>query len=253
MSLIGIFVALGFVLFANIIEGGHPSALLNGPAFLIVLGGTIGAVLVQFPFRTFGDLLRRLKWLLKPPSYDLFSTASDLENLATISRREGLLALETELEKYEEPFLKRSLQMLIDGMEREALLDILDSQVENQKQRTEQIAKIYEAMGGYCPTMGILGAVLGLIHAMGLLDKPEELGHGIAVAFVATIYGVAFANIVFLPFGNRYKAFAEEQANYYRMISEGVFCIASGSSQLELQRRLGNYVAHPKFTGEGEA
>lgn len=222
---------------------------MNGPAFIIVLGGTTGAAIVQFPFPTLKDVIHYFSWLIKPPHYDSFGMASQIVDLAGIARKDGFLALEMELEKISEPFLTESLQMVIDGMEKDAIYEIMESKIANEDHRIGQVAKVYEAMGGYCPTMGILGAVLGLIHAMGLLDKPDQLGHGIAVAFVATIYGVAFANIIFLPFGNRYKAFAHELANYRRMIVEAVYGIASGYNMIEMQKRLGTYVEHPKFSG----
>ncbi|WP_198158337.1 MotA/TolQ/ExbB proton channel family protein [Enterovibrio coralii] len=183
--------------------------------------------------------------LFTPPFRDSFGTAKQITELATIARRDGLLALEIELEKVDDPFLLEALQMLVDGIESDAILDIMENRIAAEEHRISQVSKLYEAMGGYSPTMGILGAVLGLIHAMGLLDKPDQLGAGIAVAFVATIYGVAFANIVFLPFGNRYKAFSQELTNYRMMILEGVSCIANGSNALELQGRLGGYVEHP--------
>ncbi|MDD1780156.1 flagellar motor protein [Enterovibrio sp. ZSDZ35] len=247
MSFIGVIVAVMFILVANLLEGGHISGLINAPAFLIVIGGTIGAILVQFSFSSVKLVFTYFSWLWMPPLRDSFGTAKQMVDLAVIARRDGLLALEIELEKVQDPFLLEALQMLVDGLEKDAILDVMENKIAAEEQRIGQVAKIYEAMGGYSPTMGILGAVLGLIHAMGLLDKPDQLGAGIAVAFVATIYGVAFANIVFLPFGNRYKAFSYELTNYRQMVLEGVSCIATGSNAIELQSRLGGYVAHPMF------
>ena len=249
MSFIGILIAVAFIIIANLLEGGHPSALLNFPAFLIVIGGTIGAVCVQFPFSTLKDVKRYFLWLIKPPNYDYFEMASTLFEYSEVARKQGYLALEEQLEEVSDPFLKETMSMIVDGVDKDTLIDIVQTKMSNEETRLNQVGKFYEAMGGYSPTMGILGAVLGLIHAMGLLDQPEELGHGIAVAFVATIYGVAFANIIFLPIGNRYKLFSQELTRYQDMIVEVAYDIINGAPTLDIRNRIVSYVDHPKFTG----
>ncbi len=243
MSLIGVIVAVFFVILANYIEGGQISGLMNLPAFLIVLGGTLGCVMVQFPFGTLKNTALHFKWLLRPPILNQYTAAEKILHLAEIARREGILVLEKELETIDDPFIMDPLSMVIDGIEKHTLEEILDTKITQEEIKITHIAKVYDAAGGYSPTMGIIGAVLGLIHAMGLLDKPDELGFGIAVAFVATIYGVAFANMIFLPIGSRYKLFAQELSQYRRMIADGICSIANGCSSLELKNRLASYSA----------
>ncbi|BCN25886.1 flagellar motor protein [Vibrio alfacsensis] len=218
--------------------------MINLPAFLIVVGGTLGCVIVQFPLKTLKNVLLYFKWLINPPIYDYYNTSTQLIQLADISRRDGILALEMALDNIDDPFVKESLLMVIDGLDKNAIDEILDNTISKQEVEITHVAKVYDAAGGYSPTMGIIGAVLGLIHAMGLLDKPDQLGHGIAVAFVATIYGVAFSNIFFLPIGSRYKLFAQESAEYRRMIADGIYAIANGSNLFEVKSRLNSHSHH---------
>ena len=239
MSLIGIFVAIAFIIGANILEGGHPSALLNLPAFLIVIGGAIGAVMVQFAFGVLIASLKQCKWLLAGPKLDLHAQAEMLEGMSTTARQQGLLALENQIE---DAFTRNGLQMIVDGVDKEQLHQLLENEIEMEQHELEQSVKVFEALGGYAPTMGILGAVLGLIHAMGLLDQPEKLCPAIAVAFVATIYGVGSANSLFLPVANRFKAFNHEIAHFKLMVLEGLLSIASGENTMQLKRRLQVYI-----------
>ncbi|MEZ7862502.1 MAG: flagellar motor protein [Aeromonadaceae bacterium] len=242
MSLIGIFVAIAFIIGANILEGGHPSSLLNLPAFLIVIGGAIGAVMVQFAFGVLIASLKQCKWLLAGPKLDLHAQAEMLEGMSTTARQQGLLALENQVAQIEDAFTRNGLQMIVDGVDKEQLHQLLENEIEMEQHELEQSVKVFEALGGYAPTMGILGAVLGLIHAMGLLDQPEKLGPAIAVAFVATIYGVGSANILFLPVANRFKAFNHEIAHFKLMVLEGLLSIASGENTMQLKRRLQVYI-----------
>lgn len=242
MNLLGIFFAIAMIIIANIWEGGHPSALVNGPAFLIVIAGTIGCVMVQYPLGVFAAALKRFTWLLKAPSYDLAAQVAVLEGMATLARQQGLLALENEISKVDDPFLSKGIQMVVDGVDKEQVVHLLENEIEFEQHELEQYAKVYEALGGYAPTMGILGAVLGLIHAMGLLDQPDKLGPAIAVAFVATVYGVGACNIIFLPTGNRFKGIAHDVAFYKNMIVEGIMSIASGENALQLKRRMEVYL-----------
>lgn len=242
MSLIGLIIALCCIIGGNLLEGGHPGALLNFPAFLIVVGSTIGAALTQFPFSAPIGVMKRFMWLIVPLKLNLYERSMYMQELSNIARKGGFLALEEKVDEIDDPFLKKGLGMLIDGYDKERIVDTLEDEIEFEQEDLEQTIKFYEAMGGYCPTMGIIGAVLGLIHAMGLLDKPDELGGGIAVAFVATIYGVAFANLIFLPFGNRYKFFAHEIKHYKVMTLVAITAIADGISPQQLATRLEGFV-----------
>jgi len=242
MSLIGLIIALCCIIGGNLLEGGHPGALLNFPAFLIVVGSTIGAALTQFPFSAPIGVMKRFMWLIVPLKLNLYERSMYMQELSNIARKGGFLALEEKVDEIDDPFLKKGLGMLIDGYDKERIVETLEDEIEFEQEDLEQTIKFYEAMGGYCPTMGIIGAVLGLIHAMGLLDKPDELGGGIAVAFVATIYGVAFANLIFLPFGNRYKFFAHEIKHYKTMTLVALTAIADGISPQQLAVRLEGFV-----------
>lgn len=242
MNFLGIFVAIGCVIAANIWEGGHPSGLLNGPAFLIVIAGTFGCVMVQYPLGVFMGALGKFKWLIAAPKFDLHAQVTALESMATLARQQGLLALENEISKLDEPFLSKGIQMVVDGVDKEQVVQLLENEISFEQHKMEQFAKVYEALGGYAPTMGILGAVLGLIHAMGLLDQPDKLGPAIAVAFVATVYGVGSCNIIFLPTGNRLKGIAHDFEFYKTMIVEGILSIANGENALQLKRRMDVYL-----------
>ena len=242
MNLLGIFVAIGFIIGANLLEGGHPSAMLNMPAFLLVIGGAIGAILVQFPLGVVMGSLKQFKWIIAAPRLDLRAQAELLEGMSTTARQQGLLALENQVAQIEDKFTRDGLQMIVDGVDKEQLHQLLENSIEVEQHELEQSVKVFEALGGYTPTMGILGAVLGLIHAMGLLDQPEKLGPAIAVAFVATIYGVGSCNIIFLPVANRYKGINHDIAHFKLMVLEGLLSIASGENTMQLKRRLQVYI-----------
>ena len=238
MNMLGVLLAVGCILAGMMIEGSHPSALIDLPAFLIVVGSATGSGLVQFPPKIVLQTFIKLKWLIAPPRNDLISQAELLENMLQVARQQGLLALENQLSQIEDTFPRQGVQMIVDGVDKEQLQEILEALIEKEQYELEQHAKVVEAMGGYCPCMGIIGAVLGLIHAMGLLDQPEKLGPAIAVAFVATIYGVGLANIVLLPGGNRFKAINHDIAQFKEMTIVGLVSIANGENTMQLKRRL---------------
>ena len=242
MNLLGIFLAVGVIVGANLLEGGHPGALLNLPAFLIVICGAFCAAIVQFPFKVIIMAFKQFSWLIAGPKLDLHAQVALLEGMSTTARQQGLLALENQVAQIEDAFTRNGLQMIVDGVDKEQLHQLLENSIEMEQHELEQPAKVFEAMGGYAPTMGILGAVLGLIHAMGLLDQPDLLGPSIAVAFIAPLYGVGFANIVFLPVANRYKSYNHDIAHFKMMVLEGLISIASGENTMQLKRRLQVYL-----------
>ncbi len=178
---------------------------------------------------------------MPPPRIDFLSQAELLESMLQTARQQGLLALENQLAQINDSFTRNGVQMIVDGVDKEQLQDLLENMIEAEQYELEQHAKVVEAMGGYGPCMGIIGAVLGLIHAMGLLDQPEKLGPAIAVAFVATIYGVGSANIVLLPAGNRFKAINHDIAKFKEMTIVGLVSIANGENTMQLKRRLAVY------------
>lgn len=242
LTLIGVTLAVGAIIGGNWLEGGHVSALLQLTAFMIVMGGTLGAVLIQTPLRDFTLALSRLSWVFLPPLYPRAALLEKTLGWSRMARRDGLLALEKELKKEKDPLAKKGLQLLVDGLEPEEIRAALEVEIDNSLTVETRAARVFEAMGGYSPTIGIIGAVLGLIHVMNNLTDPAELGSGIAVAFVATIYGVGFANLFFLPVSNKLKAIAGEQVGYNEMVVEGITMIADGDNPQVIMNRLEGYL-----------
>jgi chemotaxis protein MotA len=242
LSIIGILVSLGSLLLGNLLDGGAISSLLNGPALIIVLGGTFGATLLQFPPRIFLRSLRMAVWILKPKKLNLEAQITQIINWSHLARKKGLLGLEELIDDIDDPFAQIGLQLLVDGKEPEAIMEALELEINIRENRDYQAARLYEAMGGYAPTIGILGAVMGLIHVMENLSDPGMLGKGIATAFVATIYGVASANLIFLPIANKLKAhiFAENQAK--EMLAAGIAAIAKNENPKNIELKLNSYL-----------
>lgn len=242
LSLIGVILAFVAILGGNYLEGGHAAALLNGPAALIVIGGTLGAAFLQAPMHVFKRSLVILRWILFPPHIDLPGGIDRVVNWSLVARKEGLLGLEAVADLEPDPYARKGLQLLVDGSEPESIRSILEVDLYNQESRDIQAAKVFESMGGYAPTIGIIGAVMGLIHVMGNLADPSMLGNGIAVAFVATIYGVSFANLLLLPVGNKLKAVAQRQSRYREMILEGILSIAEGENPRSIELKLQGFM-----------
>jgi len=242
LSLIGLVLAFVAIVGGNFLEGGHVSALLNGPAALIVLGGTLGAVLLQTPIAVFMRAMSIVSWILFPPRIDLAQGISQVSSWSSTARKEGLLGLEPVAEAERDPYARKGLQLLVDGAEPEVIRSILEVDLYTQESRDLRAAKVFESMGGYSPTIGIIGAVMGLIHVMGNLADPSQLGGGIAVAFVATIYGVGFANLLVLPIGNKLKNIVHTQTTYREMLLEGVLSIAEGENPRSIEMKLQGFV-----------
>lgn len=243
LSLIGVILALVAILGGNYLEGGHVAALLNGPAALIVLGGTLGAALLQTPVAVFKRAMSISRWIFMPPRIDLAGGIDRVVNWSMTARKEGLLGLEAVADGEADPYARKGLQLLVDGAEPEAIRSILEVDLYTQESRDIQAAKFFECMGGYAPTIGIIGAVMGLIHVMGNLADPSLLGSGIAVAFVATIYGVAIANLVLLPIGNKLKSVALRQSAYREMLLEGILSIGEGENPRSIELKLQGFMS----------
>lgn len=243
LSLIGVVLAFVAIVGGNYLEGGHVGALLNGPAALIVIGGTLGAAFLQAPM----DVLKRamviLQWIFFPPRIDLLGGIERVVGWSMTARKEGLLGLEPVADAEVDAYARKGLQLLVDGAEPEAIRSILEVDLYTQESRDIQAAKVFESMGGYAPTVGIIGAVMGLIHVMGNLANPSMLGSGIAVAFVATIYGVGFANLLMLPIANKLKAIAVRQSSYREMLLEGILSIAEGENPRSIELKLQGFMS----------
>ncbi len=242
LTLIGVTLAVGAIVGGNWLEGGHVSALMQLTAFLIVVGGTLGAVLIQTPLRDFRVALRRLIWVFAPPRFDRDAVLKKVMGWSRQARRDGLLALEQQVAGEPDELTQKGLQLLVDGFEPELIRTVMDVEIDNGLAVDARAAQVYEAMGGYSPTIGIIGAVLGLIDVMNNLSDPAQLGAGIAVAFVATIYGVGFANLFFLPISNKLKSISGDQMQYHEMVVDGIAMIADGDNPVTIQNKLEGYL-----------
>ena len=242
LSVIGLIVGITAILFGQYLEGGHISTLVNGPALLIVVGGTFGAVMLQSRFNIFMRAMRMLFWTFFAPHQDFEEAIERIIRWSNIARKEGLLGLEDVEERERDPFAQKGLQLLIDGSEPESIRNILEVEISIKEGFDIQAAKVFESMGGYSPTIGIIGAVMGLIQVMGNLSDPSLLGSGIAVAFVATIYGVGAANLLFLPISNKLKSIVHSQSLYRELFVEGMTSIAEGENPRNIETKLLGYL-----------
>ena len=242
ISVVGLLLGVVAIVGGQILEGGNVASLSQPTALLIVLGGTMGAVMLQSPYATFVRGVRMVRWVWYPPVVDYRLLIKQVSSWSQISRREGLLALENAINQLKDDFSRKGLQLLVDGAEPERLREVLEVEIGTFEEEMRQSARIWEAAGGYSPTIGILGAVLGLIHVMENLSDPSKLGAGIAVAFVATIYGVGLANLVFLPMANKLKSHISRLVVQREMIVDGLVGIANGDNPRIIESRLQGYV-----------
>ncbi len=253
-SVLGLIVGVAAILLGQALEGGHIGSLFQPTALLIVLGGTLGAVMLQCTPAQFMLGMRRLPRVFLPPRPNLHQQLSDLVSWSQIARKNGILSMEEFAQaNADHPFLQKGLQLLADGVDPVSLRAALELDVHTLEQRERLAARVWEAAGGYAPTLGILGAVLGLIHVMENLSDPSKLGGGIAVAFVATVYGVGLANVLFLPVAHKLKTQLATQLDLMEMQIEGLVSIGSGENPRLLENRLQGFLdpdlpAPPKLT-----
>ena len=242
ISLVGLTLGIAAIVIGQVLEGGHISSLVQPTAFLIVVGGTLGAVMLQSPLRTFVDGMRMARWVFVPPAMNHQGVIDQVENWSHVARKEGLLTLENQIDALPDPFMRKGLQLLVDGVEPNRLREVLEVEIGVWENQMRQSARIWEAAGGYAPTIGILGAVMGLIHVMENLSDPSRLGAGIAVAFVATIYGVGFANLIFLPIAKKVAAHIITLTTQREMFVDGLVGIANGDNPRIIASRMQGYV-----------
>ncbi|MCP4002959.1 MAG: flagellar motor protein [bacterium] len=246
-TLIGIAIGIACIAGGHLLEGGSIASVSQLTAAVIVVGGTLGAVIAQFPAEDLKRAVRQLRLVVTEIGRPPVSLVEGIVKLARISRRHGLLALEGEAARFQDPFLTQAVQALVDGHDPVALRNMLEMAIEQDEMLREPGPRFFEAAGGYAPTLGILGAVLGLIQVMENLADPSKLGSGIAVAFVSTVYGVGTANLIFLPIAGKMKTQIEAESLRKEMILEGVCAIREGVNPLEIEKHLLHYVgAEPK-------
>lgn len=247
LALLGFLIIVFSLLFAQSYHGLSVKGLFDLPAFLIVFGGTVGAVLVQTSSKQCRHALRLVPKIFTTPSLSLAVQSKKMQDWSFKSRQQGLLSLEKENTTNLDPFTQKGLAMIVDGCDHLTLQDILQQDIDLDSEHHERSAQIFESMGGYSPTIGIIGAVLGLIQALGYLDQPDKLGEGIAVAFVATIYGVGFANFIYLPVANKIRLYYQYVALYKEMTLIGLIAIFHGENGLLLERRLTGYLDRASY------
>lgn len=241
-SIGGVILAIAGILAGLLIEGGSISQILQPTAALIVLGGTLGAVLLQYPLATVVASFRSLGRVFFAPRLDNSALIKHLVLLDNKARRHGLVSLDSDLQSIEDPFLRQSLMLAVDGTEPAELRRIMHVRLDSSTEGEERLPAVFESAGGFSPTIGILGAVLGLIQVMQHLDNIQEVGKGIAVAFVATIYGVGLANLFFLPFAGKMRIRIREQNLRREMMLEGVASILEGINPRMLEVKLSGFV-----------
>jgi chemotaxis protein MotA len=241
-SLIGLAIAIIGILLGQAIEGGQVASLIQPAAFLIVSFGTFGAVLLQTKSSHFIAGIKMVKSIVITPKDDRTELALRVNRWAAYARKEGIFMLEDYLKRESEPFIRKGLQMMIDGTPPEKIREICAIDMHFYEENQRNAAKIWSAAGGYAPTVGIIGAVLGLIHVMENLSDPTKLGSGIAVAFVATIYGIALANLVFLPIANKLKGLIQQELKRREMLLNAWVSIANGDHPKVIEERLKTYL-----------
>jgi chemotaxis protein MotA len=244
LSISGAVLALFALVGGSILKGAGVKGLIGGAAFVIVVVGTVAAILVQTPLATFRRALGIAGWIFKPPFTDAAATVQKIVEWSNVARKQGLLGLESSVEQETDEFMKKGLQALVDGGEPEAIRQVMEVELETREHADTQAAKVFEGMGIYAPTLGIIGAVLGLMAVMQNLADPSKLGHGIAAAFTATVYGIGLANLVFLPMANKLKALIHQQTQLRQMCIEGIISIAQGENPRNIEAKLNGYLSH---------
>ncbi len=241
-SLIGIVVGILAILGGQILEGGHVGSILQPTAAIIVFGGTFGACLLQYRLSSVFASFKAVVRVFLDPKTNNREVIREIIRLANKARKEGVIALEQDVEQIEDRFLRRALTMAMDGIEPKVLRDTMELEIANIEDEAEEPIKFWQSAGGYSPTIGILGAVLGLIHVMENLSDPSKLGSGIAVAFVATVYGVGFANLIYFPFSGKLKTKVRSQLVTKEIMLVGVIGILEGENPRLIEDKLSSYL-----------
>lgn len=241
-TIIGIIVGFAALIGGFLLEGGQVGGLLQGAAALIVFGGTAAAVAISFPWKRLRTLPEALKMAFVPPAMNAEQLIDDLADMSYTARRSGMLALEKTAESHENPFMREGLGLIVDGGDQPLIRRILELEIDKRQERFDGYAKIFESAGGYAPTMGIIGTVMGLIRVLGSLAEPANLGSSIAVAFIATLYGVASANLIFLPIASKIRARGEEEVQVMEMMLEGLLAVQNAENPNLVRKKLTTYL-----------
>ena len=247
MTIVGLVVGISAILVGAVLEGTHLSALFAPSALMIIAGGTFGATSTCYTLHQILDVFKKFSLLIRKPGIPPREVTDMFVQLATIARKEGILALENQKLKVDHPFLRRGLRLVIDGTNPELVKQIMMTEIYVEEEGIKTTGDVFKTAGGFSPTMGIIGTVMGLIHVLGNLSNPDTLGPAIAMAFIATLYGVAFANVIFLPIAKKFGTIAKEEAMSRTMIVEGVLSLYGGDSPHIVKQKLMSF-----FTDHGK-
>jgi chemotaxis protein MotA len=242
LSIAGIILAIAAVLVGAVLKGAGLHALVSSAALVIVVAGTFAAIMIQTPLHVMKHAFGILPWMFKPPALDPQLLIKKIVEWSVISRKQGLLGLEAQLDKERDTFVRKGLQLVIDGGEPDAIRNSLEVELNTREAADTRAAKVFEGMGIYAPTLGIIGAVLGLMAVMQNLADPSKLGQGIAAAFTATVYGIGLANLFFLPIAAKLKTAVQAQSHVREMVIEGMISIAQGENPRSIESKLHGYI-----------
>jgi chemotaxis protein MotA len=244
-AILGLIIGFFGVIGGNILEGGNPTSLIQLPAFVIVVVSSVGITMLATPGANFAAAPKAVLKLFRKPDINPLGLISTITTLAEKARKEGLLSLESEAQSISDGFLQKGIELIVDGTDPEVVGETLRNELYVMEKRHEGVYTVFEALGGYAPTMGVLGTVMGLVHVLEMLGSGdiEKLGHGIAVAFIATLYGVGSANLIFLPIGGRLKKLSQEEVLVREMMIEGILSIQAGENPRVIQQKLLGFLA----------
>jgi chemotaxis protein MotA len=242
LSIIGLVLALNAILVGAVLKGAGIMALVSAAAFMIVVVGTLAAICIQTPLSVMRRALKIFPWVIRPPTRDGRKLFTKIVEWSNTARKQGLLGLEPTIAKEEDEFVKKALQLVVDGSEPESISSVMYVELNMREHADTSAAKVFEGMGIYSPTLGIIGAVLGLMAVLQNLADPSKLGHGIAAAFTATVYGIGLSNLLFLPVAAKLKAIIQRQTQFREMVIDGMLCIAQGENPRSIEAKLQGYL-----------
>jgi chemotaxis protein MotA len=242
LTVIGFVFALLAVIVGSILKGAGLKALVSAAAFMIVVLGTLAAIFIHTPLPVFKHAMSMFKWIFKPPGQDPAGLIVKFVEWSNVARKQGLLGLESQIAGEQDAFVRKGLQLVVDGSEPEQIRNVLEVELSVRELADQAGAKVFEGMGIYAPTLGIIGAVLGLMAVMQNLADPSKLGAGIAAAFTATVYGIGLANLFFLPTAAKLKAIVASQTQFRELIIEGMLSIAQGENPRSIEAKLQGYL-----------
>jgi chemotaxis protein MotA len=242
LSIIGVVLALNAILVGAVLKGAGVMALVSAAAFMIVVVGTLAAIFIQTPLPVMRRALKIAPWVIRPPTRDGQKLITKIVEWSNTARKQGLLGLEPTIAREDDEFVKKALQLVVDGSEPESISNVMYVELNMREHADTSAAKVFEGMGIYSPTLGIIGAVLGLMAVLQNLADPSKLGHGIAAAFTATVYGIGFANLLFLPVASKLKAIIQRQTQFREMVIDGMLCIAQGENPRSIEAKLQGYL-----------